>query len=1039
LKSPIQNSIILILLNFSLQLYAQVIPTTYYTQKEGLGNNMATDIYQDKNGNVWISTLGGGLSVFDGKKFKNYGLESGLISEVIRTVAEDTIKKRFIIGTMGKGIHILQNDTIIQFNENPAEIFVIHQQKNKTWIGANNGLFLLDEKDSLINFSKQQNIPENSITHISEDKDGNIWFNYDSYYGLYKFDGKIFQVFKQENGLTDNRVLGSFHDSDKNTWVGTSDGLYFIEYNSKKASKINAENLPDYYLFDFAEPQKNILLIGTQDKGLIIFDSKKRKVLKNINTKQGLKSSLVFRVFTDFENNIWISNWGDGVARIHFSGLYQYADFQENEFRTVYDIYKYQETFISTNNGIFTCQNNQYLPYKPTIFKGSFWKYYQFKNTEIAIHEKYLLLLKNNKISKKEDEFLKGIKCITPDKKGNLYLAGWGGGIVKFDGENFTSIPDSLYGGIKYFYCGYTDSKGRIWFGSWDGGLFKLENEKWTQFGMNGELPATKITCITEDKNGNIIVGTLGGGIAILNNKNTKIITTKNGLPSNSVYSIIVDSNNTLWAGFQGTVSKISLTDYSIFNYNSEYGFNGDCIYGSIAIFNDKIAFGTNNNLWIYDENYEYPLKKNLRIFIKNIYVNHEKTDFLQNKVFSFNQNRFDFEFECPQIVNNSQLSFYYRLIGADSNFTKINSTDLITFHKLSFGKYTFQLKACINNDCSEVPISWSFQIATPFWLKWWFGVIAVLLTGIFIRYLIIFREKRFIKKQKELEEIVQNRTLEIALQKKVVEHKNREIIDSIQYAQKIQSAILPSEELFKKTMPDSFVLFKPKDIVSGDFYWLSDREDYIFYATADSTGHGVPGGFMSMLGTALLNEIIDERKIEDCGQVLTLMREKIMHALKQAGDSESKDGMDMVLIRIDKKTLEMEYAAANNSFYLVSNKQLAVGNENCKLQTANCQLLEMPCDKMPVGVYHSEVKPFNTFKHQLQKGDIIYTYTDGYADQFGGEKGKKYTYKRLREKLIAISEKPLAEQKLSLESEFERWKGDNEQIDDVCLIGVKA
>jgi tetratricopeptide (TPR) repeat protein len=310
-------------------------------------------------------------------------------------------------------------------------------------------------------------------------------------------------------------------------------------------------------------------------------------------------------------------------------------------------------------------------------------------------------------------------------------------------------------------------------------------------------------------------------------------------------------------------------------------------------------------------------------------------------------------------------------------------------------------------------------------------GLVLVLVFLIFV-----YNRLQHSKKQNK---VIENQKKEVESQKNIVESKNHEITQSIQYAQKIQSALLPNEEIFRRFLPDSFIIFKPKDIVSGDFYWLSDREDYVFYATADSTGHGVPGGFMSMLGTALLNEIIDERKIKDCGEVLTLMREKIMQALKQTGDSESKDGMDMVLIRIDKKTLEMEYAAANNSFYLVSNKQLAVGNENCKLKTENCQLLEMPCDKMPVGVYHSEVKPFQTFKYQLQKGDIIYTYTDGYADQFGGEKGKKYTYKRLREKLVAISEKPLAEQKMSLENEFESWQGDNEQIDDVCLIGVKV
>jgi serine phosphatase RsbU (regulator of sigma subunit) len=282
----------------------------------------------------------------------------------------------------------------------------------------------------------------------------------------------------------------------------------------------------------------------------------------------------------------------------------------------------------------------------------------------------------------------------------------------------------------------------------------------------------------------------------------------------------------------------------------------------------------------------------------------------------------------------------------------------------------------------------------------------------------------------------------EITSQKDKIEHQKFEIIQSIHYAQRIQNALLPSEEVFSTIFPYSFVIFKPKDIVSGDFYWISKRGNKTYYVTADCTGHGVPGGFMSMLGTALLNEIIDERMVSDPGEILNIMREKIIHALKQADEDnkqESKDGMDLVLLKIDSNTLELEYAAANNSFYIVSNKQLAVDNKNCILQTDDCLLFELSCDKMPIGVYHGTEKPFKTYKYQLQRGDTIYTYTDGYADQFGGEKGKKYTYKRLREKLLAISMEPMEEQKLILESEFESWRGEQEQIDDVCLIGLKV
>lgn len=257
--------------------------------------------------------------------------------------------------------------------------------------------------------------------------------------------------------------------------------------------------------------------------------------------------------------------------------------------------------------------------------------------------------------------------------------------------------------------------------------------------------------------------------------------------------------------------------------------------------------------------------------------------------------------------------------------------------------------------------------------------------------------------------------------QKQLVEEKNLEITQSIQYAEKIQRALIPSEPQFRSVFKDAFVLFKPKDIVSGDFYWISDRANKVFYATADCTGHGVPGGFMSMLGTALLNEIIDEKQIEDCGEVLNQMRERIIQSLKQSDGSESKDGMDMTLICIDKNSKIMSYAAANNNFYILRAQEL----------------IEMNCDKMPVGVYHGNAKPFNTYTFQLQNDDVIYSYTDGYADQFGGPKGKKYTYKKLKEKLTnPVSD--LQNKKLELNNEIEGWKGQLEQIDDICLIGVK-
>ncbi|MFI5203386.1 MAG: tetratricopeptide repeat protein [Flavobacteriales bacterium] len=308
------------------------------------------------------------------------------------------------------------------------------------------------------------------------------------------------------------------------------------------------------------------------------------------------------------------------------------------------------------------------------------------------------------------------------------------------------------------------------------------------------------------------------------------------------------------------------------------------------------------------------------------------------------------------------------------------------------------------------------------------FSVVAALL---FVTLgLLAFRAYRQKKKDSILIQAQKVRVEEqntiIIRQKELVEEKQKEVMDSINYAQRIQQALLPQEEEFARRFTYSFILFKPKDIVSGDFYWITEKNGYIFYATADCTGHGVPGGFMSMLGTSFLNEIINEKNIIDPGKVLNILRERVIAALRQTGTvGENKDGMDIVLCRINKERTELVYAAANNGFYIFRNGEM----------------LEQGADKMPIG-YFSEMKPFTTRKVNITTGDVIYTFTDGFADQFGGPKGKKFKYGQLNKSLneysrVTTTASGLESVKSKLHHQFEQWKGDFEQTDDVCIIGV--
>jgi serine phosphatase RsbU (regulator of sigma subunit) len=262
----------------------------------------------------------------------------------------------------------------------------------------------------------------------------------------------------------------------------------------------------------------------------------------------------------------------------------------------------------------------------------------------------------------------------------------------------------------------------------------------------------------------------------------------------------------------------------------------------------------------------------------------------------------------------------------------------------------------------------------------------------------------------------------QIEEQKETLAEKNREITDSINYAKRIQSALIPSEEEFNKYFKESFVLFRPKDIVSGDFYWITKKEGKIFYVTADCTGHGVPGGFMTMLGISFLDQIINDSGITEPARILDTLRERLIHTLKQTGTAgENKDGMDIVLCCIDEASEKLTYSAANNSLYIYRDHSFN----------------EYKPDKQPCG-FHHDIKPFTQHEIDLKPGDLVYTFTDGFADQFGGPKGKKYKYKQLEQTIIDFREQPLNEQLNKLTESFDSWKGNLEQIDDVCVIGIK-
>lgn len=252
---------------------------------------------------------------------------------------------------------------------------------------------------------------------------------------------------------------------------------------------------------------------------------------------------------------------------------------------------------------------------------------------------------------------------------------------------------------------------------------------------------------------------------------------------------------------------------------------------------------------------------------------------------------------------------------------------------------------------------------------------------------------------------------------------QRRELLSSIKYASFIQQAVLPDFKHISKILKDYFILYMPRDIVSGDFFYVTRKEEYIIAAAGDCTGHGVPGALMSIMGISFLNEILSSRGTLKASSILNLLRERVMNALHQTGrDEENKDAIDMALCVFDPGKNELQFAGANNSLYHIRKKVLT----------------EIKADSMPVGINAIEEESFrNQFVH-LKKEDVIYIFSDGYADQFGGPDGKKFKYGPFKNLLIDISDKPMDQQKDILEKDIKEWKGNEEQVDDILVFGIK-
>jgi serine phosphatase RsbU (regulator of sigma subunit) len=524
------------------------------------------------------------------------------------------------------------------------------------------------------------------------------------------------------------------------------------------------------------------------------------------------------------------------------------------------------------------------------------------------------------------------------------------------------------------------------------------------------------------DGSGILWIGTGEGLIAFRNDSVVASITENQGLLSNSINFLADGGDGSIYIGTNKGLNRYFINTERVFSYTERNGFTG------IETKSNAVFKTPSGDFWFGTSNGAINLRQS-KLFTKGLYplthilgmqVNYEPRAMESGMKLNYKERSVVFNYYSICLTNPDVVRYKVKLDGADNDWRPVTDQTSAIYSALPPGKYTFNVIASNSEGLwNKEPATFQFIIKPPFYLSWWFILISVIVIVISVISYIKIREQNLVREKIILEEKVRERTAEVVQKSQIIEEKNRDITASIRYAERIQRAMLPREEYY----PDLFVLYMPKDIVSGDFYWMYDNGDSLLIAAVDCTGHGVPGAFMSIIGHNSLNKVVREYGLTRPSAILDQLNTEVNKAILQSQEKGINDGMDLTLIAYHKKTGKVELAGAYNPLFQVRNGEVFVHKT----------------DRFPIGMHTLEQKKsFTNIELDIRPGDMLYMSSDGYADQFGSAEAKKFKTVNLKRILSEIYSLPVAEQKIRLEKEILDWKGDLPQIDDIMLIGIR-
>lgn len=1018
-----------------------------HSDSNSLSNNFINCIYEDADGNIWIGTnLGLNKYNIYTEKFTHYLRNPQDINSIredeIYDIYQDKsgyvwIKTENYLSRLNprsnKFRHYEHYNDVFNFILVNAKFSIFEDHKNQLWVGTKDGLNYFDRKLEI--FKRYRHDPDdksslsnNKVKVIFEDRNHNLWIGTEG--GLNKFDWetetfiRYYSDYDNPKSLSNNIINDIYEDNKGDIWITTDDGLNKFDKATETFTVYDRflsdnEIILTTLVTDIIQDQTNIMWVGTL-QGLLKIEDKRKKFKLYNETKDNVplfSNNYVTSIYKK-DDIVWIGTWGTGLHLFN----------PENE-----KVIRYN----TGNSGIV----NDYIHKIFEDKKGGIWIGTQnglsFFNSKTKRFEevdrvKGLNTFKNNRIFD-----------ILEDDYDNLWV-GSKFGLHQIGQDTiksyFHNTEDSSSLGSDIVYDILLDKNENLWVAT-EKGLSHIDLSSNTQkrytrpdYSCDDCLSSNDILCLYEDTLNNYLwLGTNAGLNRFdLETEKIKTYTEKDGLSNNLIYTILSDDSGNLWMSTNKGISKFNpktekFSNFGVTDGLQDFEFNHGASYKSES---GELFFG---GIAGYNSFYPDSVVKNQKIpniEITSVEVLSDKT----SKKIAIGENRqievphtnnlITIEFAVLDFTNPEKNNYAYKLEGVEGEWINLGNRRYATFSNLPSGKYNFKVKGS-NSDYiwNEEGASLKIVVLTPVWKTKFANIVYIILLVGFIVWFFQYRTRSLRRSNQELKE-KELIAKQVARQKEELSIKNKNITDSIIYAKRIQEALMPTMKQFKKILPESFILYKPKDIVSGDFYWINERNDKTFLAVVDCTGHGVPGAFMSIIGFELLRNITEDQKIEEADKILWNLNKGVAKTFGQKTEKvRIRDGMDIAFCVIDKKKAEIEFSGAFRPLYLIRDNKIE----------------EIRGDRFSVGLLdEGENEEITKTRIKLQKNDVFYMFSDGYADQFGGSDGKKYKYRRFRHLLLTIHKLPLEQQLTYFDRSFEDWKGEHEQVDDVLILGFR-